>query len=181
MKQTNKNETKNHVSQLAAPQKTTSEIAFFSKYQKVINWDQLCERYDVPWDDDFIVKFIDKLNWDKLTMTLLGYVNFRKDASYTNIVWLEKYESKINWTIFSEHGWDISEEIVLNFMHRWDWKLLINNKGVNWSFKLFKKIKQKLKGFTPTTLYLSEMMQMVTTEEEIDLDEVMEQVNSLKE
>jgi hypothetical protein len=66
-------------------------------------------------------------------------------------------------------------------MCRWDWKLLINNKGVNWSFKLFKKIKHNLNGFTPTTIYLSEMMQKVTTEEDVDLDEVMKQVNSLKE
>jgi predicted SprT family Zn-dependent metalloprotease len=176
-----KTENQNHASQLTDPQKTNCEIAFFCKYQKVINWDQLCDRYDAPWNDVFIVKFIDKLNWDKLTMTLLGYVNFRKDASYTDTAWLEKYKSKINWIIFSEHGWDISEEIVLKFMCRWDWKLLINNKGVNWSFKLFKKIKHNLNGFTPTTIYLSEMMQKVTTEEDVDLDEVMKQVNSLKE
>lgn len=135
--------------------------ALIDKYQTYINWDSLSSNISIEWTFELVDSYKEKLNWIELTKTLLGYVNFRHSNIFTNLDWLEKYQELIDWDNLSEHGWDITEEIVLKFTSKWNWEKLINNNGMKWTTELFSQIENSLINIDQDLIHSSEMIKQL--------------------
>jgi len=110
------------------------------KYADKWEWTELCRNHNIRWTVDMIEKFKSRIDWNTLSETVLG-TPFREAKS---IDWsiIRKFDSFWNWKALSLNAAYIPIDIVEQFLDKWDWKELIDNRNLAWNFDLFEKFKR---------------------------------------
>ena len=140
------------------------ENEFFKKIREADAWKLISEDADFPWSESIIEKYSDKWDWSLLGKNsgigwsagliekfkrLIDWDAFSERGGlyrYQGVKmddWgiLKKFESYWNWHKLSESLENIPVEIIELHADKWDWKELIQNRNIKWSFELFDKFK----------------------------------------
>lgn len=104
---------------------------FIERYKERINWVKLSSNSKINWSESFIEKYKDKLNWSKLS--------FNKHLPWSSF-FLKKYRKQINIKNLSwNSGFSWNEELIEKYQDNINWEYLSNNIGVEWSGDLIEK------------------------------------------
>lgn len=112
------------------------------KYIDKWNWSELCANENIPWNDNLIEKFKYKIDWDSLSENLFDH-GFRCQAtSSTNWILLKTFEAYWNWHKLSEYVQSIPNKVLELHADKWNWKELIDNRNMTWSYENFNEFKR---------------------------------------
>lgn len=96
------------------------DIAFFEKYESLIDFQSIYLSKNIEWSNDLLIKFGDRFDWSKSLIA--------KEALST-IENVRRFNDKLDWTYVSERiNLDFSDAIIDEFKDKWDWKKLSSNK-----------------------------------------------------
>lgn len=104
------------------------------------DWNELCENKSIPWTAELIEKFRDRINWDELSESIID--NNYRDGKVADWGLIKKFESSWNWKLISRRACLITPDIIEQFVDKWDWKELIENRDINWNFNLYERFKR---------------------------------------
>ncbi len=121
-----------------------------------LDWFELSGNKNIPWTNDLIEKYKSRIDWNELSRAV-SYV-FGRGSKAINWDLIQNYESFWNWHLLSENIGHITEEKLTKYAGKWDWKQLIDNRHLNWSFELYWKFRQyiptgNLEDFTRSSLW----------------------------
>lgn len=140
---------------------------FIEKYKNKWSWGALSSNSRIQLNADLILKYKDKWDWNYMCVnkslnwfeTLDNYsqnFDFECKSVFSLFLygaelfpWSEeiilKYYNRINWKKLSESKvlpW--SEKLIDKFIDKWDWNLISCNNSIPWNSKLFDKYKESL-------------------------------------
>ena len=115
------------------------DIDFIEKYSDKLDWGSLCKNAGIPWDVELIDKFKYLINWNVLSKNILNYNMFYPRKIDWDI--FKKFDRYWNWNELSTEAGYIPIDVLEQYADNWDWKELINNQEINWTFVHFEKFK----------------------------------------
>lgn len=143
------------------------EEEFFKRIREHDAWKKISAEWDFPWSDKIIERYADKWDWKELSENpairwseellekyknridwyVLSGIAMRSGNRKSNSLafdWniIKKFETYWNWQQLSRYAENLPVEIIERFIDKWDWKELIDNRNINWSFELFEKFKR---------------------------------------
>jgi hypothetical protein len=122
----------------------SSELPWSEKlleqYADQWDWTELSQNKAITWTAEMIDKFQARIDWNELTesITACRY----NDSRPTHWDIIKRFESKWDWKTISRNASHITPEVIEQFIDKWDWKELIENREINWNFKLFERFKR---------------------------------------
>lgn len=114
------------------------------RYADKWDWKELCENQAIWWSEGLLEKFKNRIDWNALSSVLMRRSNRRSNSLAFDWNIIKKYESYWNWQLLSKNAENIPSEIIERFIDKWDWKELIDNRNIIWSFELFEKFKRHI-------------------------------------
>ena len=117
------------------------DMKFIESHVDKLDWEELCANSRIQWNIELIEKFRRHIDWDILSDNIIS----NNSRYYNNSIdWslLKKYERFWNWSELSQNSGYIPNDILEEYADNWDWKVLINNRQINWTYNLFDKFKQ---------------------------------------
>jgi hypothetical protein len=112
------------------------------RYADNWDWTELCQNQSIRWSEELIEKFKSRIDWDALSKSIINRCGRNSNPSFRDWDIVKKFESRWNWHLLSGSSENIPVEILEQFIDKWDWKELIDNRYINWSFELFEKFKR---------------------------------------
>ena len=142
--------------------KWTEEL--IEKYAEKIDWSSLSCNRNIAWSVDLIEKYKNKIQWEDFSQYFFWLKQSRpfknNSKSYPRIIsiYLEKFAKYWDWSQVSRHIQEINDPIIDQFLHKWDWKELIDNDEVRWTPEKFKKYQKyipisRIQDFTNSRLW----------------------------
>jgi hypothetical protein len=116
------------------------DIKFIEKNSDKLNWEALCENNGINWDTELMEKFKHLIDWNALSENILDRVRHHKPINFDWNIFM-KFEKYWNWHELSKRSGNIPTNILEQNADNWDWKELIDNYEINWSYELFEKFK----------------------------------------
>ena len=121
-----------------------------------LDWFELSGNKNIPWTIELIEKYKSRIDWNELSRAVSSWNSRGSNAINWDL--FEKYGSLWNWHILSGNIGFITEEKLAKYAGNWDWKELIDNRNVNWSFELYLKFRtyiptQDLNNLTNSALW----------------------------
>ena len=142
------------------------DMNLLEKYADKLDWEELCENDRVNWNEEMLERFRYNIDWDILSKNLFSERTYWSPLRDLSI--LKKFERYWNWQKISKSFTDFPVEIIEQFANRWDWRELIDNKNINWSFEMFERFKKYILLTDMDVLFRSEMWdQLVEIDEKI--------------
>jgi hypothetical protein len=117
-------------------------LDLIEKYADKLDWKALCANRGITWDVEMIEKFKQRIDWDMLSETILGGKWTAQRGTKANWDIFEKFERYWNWHELSKTECLIPDYILEQFADNWDWKELITNRYIKWSYSHFEKFKR---------------------------------------
>ncbi len=163
-----------------------------------INWDELCKNEAMDWTKEFITKYKDKIDWDKLSANPKVFAGrekemielFKDDVSggAWNLQWrwfylcqnrgikftkemFDKYADRIDFEQLSQNPsvqW--TEEILIKYGKKLSWKHIRLNPGVKWTMDMIDRVREGTGNEDIIPLYLTEAAGMAWSEKDLDRD-----------
>lgn len=132
------------------------DINLIEKYADKLDWEALCANNGINWDMELIEKFKHHIDWDALSGNILGGRYYYKS---TELDWsiFSKFENYWNWHLLSMSNTYLPVSVIEQHADKWDWKELINNNEIQWSYNLFNKFKNYIPTMDFETLKRSEL------------------------
>ncbi|MCD4745802.1 MAG: hypothetical protein K8R58_05845 [Bacteroidales bacterium] len=117
------------------------DLKFIEKYSDKLDWEELCKNNAIAWDTELIEKFKYLIDWNALSESIIS--NRWRHNNY-NFDWniFKKFEKYWNWHELSKNSVYIPTNILEQNADNWDWKELIDNGEINWSYEFFEKFKK---------------------------------------
>lgn len=112
------------------------------RYADKWDWKELSENQSIWWSEQLLEKFKNRIDWNALSGIVLRSSNYRSNSIAFDWNIVRKFDSFLNWQLLSANAENITTEIIERFIDKWDWKELIDNRNINWSFELFEKFKR---------------------------------------
>jgi hypothetical protein len=142
------------------------------KYVEKWDWTELCENQGINWNVELIEKFKSRIDWNALSETIMRRHRNESKSIDWNI--FQKFESYWNWQLLSRSSGYIPNEILEKYVDKWDWKELISNRDINWSFELFEKFKRYIPVADFTNLKRSSLWEkLVEIEQQIIVGKIL--------
>jgi hypothetical protein len=114
-------------------------LKFIEKYADKLDWEELCKNDGVNWDTELIEKFKYLIDWNALSENIIGN-RWRNNYNFDwNI--FQTFNKFWNWHELSTGTTYIPTGILEQYADNWDWKELIDNGEINWTYELFEKFK----------------------------------------
>ena len=80
--------------------------------------------------------------WDSLSENLFNHGIRCQSISSTNWILLKTFEEYWNWYKLSEYAQSIPNQVLELHADKWNWKELIHNRNMTWSYETFEKFKR---------------------------------------
>ncbi len=113
-------------------------LKLIEKHSSKFDWEELSQNDGVKWDAELIEKFKHFINWTAMSGNIIRLV--QQPGSFDwNL--LKKYEGYWNWYELSKWSGYIPTDIIEQYADNWDWKELIDNRDINWTYDLFERFK----------------------------------------
>lgn len=150
--------------------------SLISKYEDKLDWKSLCENRAIYWDVDLIEKFKFRIDWNILSENILGQ-RFNNAMKFDWAI-LKKYENLWNWHELSNSYCNIPPEIIDAYASNWDWKELIENDDIIWTYELFDKYKRYISNIDFDFLKQSRMWeQLIAIDEKVLIGKLLQENN----
>ncbi len=113
---------------------------FIEMYADKLDWEELCANRGIKWNEELIEKFRRYIDWEVLSENILQ-TNTQYYSTCINWNLLKKHERFWNWTELSRTLSFVPIEVIEQYAANWDWKELIHNRHINWTYELFERFK----------------------------------------
>jgi len=116
-------------------------IKFIEKYADKLDWEELCKNNGIDWNTELIEKFKNNIDWNTLSENILDNNKYNNMCNNFNWDSFKTFNKFWNWHELSKCDRYIPADILELYVDSWDWKELITNRGINWTYELFEKFK----------------------------------------
>jgi hypothetical protein len=106
------------------------------------DWTELCGNQSICWNEEILEKFKSRIDWNALSGSLFNSNRRGWTSNRPELNIIKKFESYWNWHLLSKNLESTPVNILEQYVDKWDWKELIDNSNINWSFELFEKFKR---------------------------------------
>lgn len=112
------------------------DIAFFEKYESLIDFSSIYLSKNIEWSSDLLLKFGDKFDWSKWLIT---------KEPLSNIENVRRFNDRLDWANVSQRiNLEFSDIIIDEFKDKWDWEKLSSNRHLPITVEFIQKHKEQL-------------------------------------